>query len=623
MPGGFLGVEVFFVISGFLITSILVTDQRCNGSVSLIEFWKRRALRLLPALIALLVVALAYSAVFLPSEVASLREDTWAAFAYVSNWHLIIDQQSYFETFERPSPLRHLWSLAVEEQFYLVWPLLFAVFFGRLKSEVAAPILLAGAAMSAILMAVLYDPSTDPSRVYYGTDTRIGGLLIGAALAFLWIPGRIPAEVLRATSRTIDLFGAIGLIVVGTMLFSVEETSPFLYRGGFTLTALATAAAIAACVHPASSLGAFLGRQPLRYVGQRSYSIYLWHWPVFVLTRPDVDVALDGIALLVVRFAITFVLAEVSYRLIETPVRTGALGRWWAAARVRYALQGLRPSLRPAGSGIFAVSVGAVLGLAVMSADAPGPPSYLSVTDYQSTTWSRPVAATNQPAATDPGSPSPTQTLISVTSPASTMAPTQPPITAAPTNPPPAEPTAAPIGSSAGSEVAIGVPTSPQPAVLVTGARVFAIGDSVMLGAIGQMQGNIPNLEIDAEVGRQVSSGIEILRNRRDAGLLGDVVVVHLGNNGTFSGDQFDEMMQVLAGVPRVVFVSVKVPRDWEPANNGVIANGVPRYPNAVMVDWHGASADHSELFWDDGIHLRPEGASQFASLVAAPVNAP
>lgn len=143
-----------------------------------------------------------------------------------------------------------------------------------------------------------------------------------------------------------------------------------------------------------------------------------------------------------------------------------------------------------------------------------------------------------------------------------------------------------------------------------------------MLGAIGQMQGSIANLEIDAEVGRQVSSGIEVLRARRDAGLLGDVVIVHLGNNGTFTGTQFDEMMQVLAGVPRVVVISVKVPRDWEPGNNGVIVEGAARYPNAVLADWHAASADHSELFWDDGIHLRPEGALQFARLVAAPVNA-
>jgi hypothetical protein len=144
-----------------------------------------------------------------------------------------------------------------------------------------------------------------------------------------------------------------------------------------------------------------------------------------------------------------------------------------------------------------------------------------------------------------------------------------------------------------------------------------------MLGAIVQMQGTIANLEIDAEVGRQVSSGIDVLRWRRDAGLLGDVVVIHLGNNGTFTSGQFDEIMQVLSGVPRVVFVSVKVPRDWEGGNNAVIADGVSRYPNAVLVDWHSASVGHSELFWDDGIHLRPEGASQFANMVAAPVNAP
>ena len=192
IPGGFLGVEVFFVISGYLITALLLTEWCQRGRVDLRSFWMRRARRLLPALYLLLVATLAYAVVFLPGEVARLRGDALAAFGYVTNWYLIFGQESYFETVGQPSLLKHLWSLAVEEQFYLFWPLVFAVGMGvgamRLRWRVLT-VTLVGAVASAVTMAILYVPGVDPSRIYYGTDTRATGLLFGAALAFLWMPG--------------------------------------------------------------------------------------------------------------------------------------------------------------------------------------------------------------------------------------------------------------------------------------------------------------------------------------------------------------------------------------------------------------------------------------------------
>jgi peptidoglycan/LPS O-acetylase OafA/YrhL len=190
IPGGFLGVEVFFVISGYLITALLLAEWRVRGRVDLKAFWLRRARRLLPALYLLLVVTLAYAVAFLPGEVAGLRGDALAAFGYVTNWYLVFGQESYFEAVGRPSLLKHLWSLAVEEQFYLLWPLAFAVGMGvgatRLRRRRVVTVALAGAGASVVAMAVLYVPGVDPSRIYYGTDTRATGLLFGAALAFLW-----------------------------------------------------------------------------------------------------------------------------------------------------------------------------------------------------------------------------------------------------------------------------------------------------------------------------------------------------------------------------------------------------------------------------------------------------
>lgn len=288
IPGGFLGVEVFFVISGYLITSLLLAEWRQRGRIDLAGFWLRRARRLLPALYLLLAVTLAFAVVFLPEEVARLRGDAIAAFGYVTNWYLVLGQESYFETVGRPSLLQHLWSLAIEEQFYVLWPLLFAagISFGikrwrRRRLLLAA---LVGAASSVLLMALLYRPDLDPSRLYYGTDTRAAGLLIGAALAFVRAPGRVPdsdrMDRLAAARHSWPrnnrwlgwlrrrwrwtaplLLDVVGLVALGGLVWfclRLDESQSFLYLGGFALVALTTAVLIMVVVHPRARLGAGL-----------------------------------------------------------------------------------------------------------------------------------------------------------------------------------------------------------------------------------------------------------------------------------------------------------------------------------------------------------------------------
>src|ERR687890_608892 len=267
LPGGFLGVEVFFVVSGYLITALLLAEWRKSGRVSLKDFWLRRARRLLPALYVLLGGTLAYSVGFLPGEVAGLRADAIAALGYVTNWFLILGQESYFEAVGRPSLLQHLWSLAVEGQFYLIWPIVLAVGLGvgtaRRRHRLVLSLVLFGALASAVTMALLYVPGVDPSRIYYGTDTRATGLLCGAALAFLWSPGDKyrPSEtrhhrlMLPGRSRfrrrwgwtaplLLDVvsFAALGALV--WFCLNLGEFQPFLYCGGLALVGVATTAAV-------------------------------------------------------------------------------------------------------------------------------------------------------------------------------------------------------------------------------------------------------------------------------------------------------------------------------------------------------------------------------------------
>lgn len=634
LPGGFLGVEVFFVISGYLITGLLLAEWRVRRRIDFKAFWLRRARRLLPAVFALIVTVLAVAVVWLPGEVAGLRGDALASAGYVTNWYLILGQKSYFETVGRPSLLQHLWSLAVEEQFYLIWPLLLAGmmrFWTRRRTIVAIGL---GAAASTLLMAALYQPDLDPSRVYYGSDTRAAGLLIGAVLAFLWIPGQTPGgrqapARARDQGRALDLLGVLAFGVLAWCCAGFDEYQPRLYQGGFALVALATAVLIVTAVDSRTRLvSRLLGCAPLRWIGLRSYGIYLWHWPVFMLTRPQLDVALDGWQLLAMRVAATLVLAELSYRMVEMPVRRGALDRILRGRPAPRRLQRPLSTLRPAAAALPLLLLGVMLGVHVVSAEPPPVPEYLAVAEIDigipegplPAPSPAPATATLGPPATAtaqvmPAAPVPAATATAPAAPAQGQSATQP-LTVTP------GPAAPPLSLTAEPGEDAEWRAHAAMATAVAG-HVTAVGDSVMLATVVDLQKALGDVEVSAKLGRAVSAGITLLRERRDARQLGQIVVVHLGNNGPFSAKQFDELMQVLSGAKRVVIVNNKVPRTWEERNNSVLADGVRRYPNAVLVDWHGASAGRPDFFWSDGMHLRPEGARVYASLVAACVNAP
>ena len=609
LPGGYLGVEIFFVISGYLITALLLTEWRRLGRVDLKGFWIRRARRLLPALYLLLALTLAYAVVFLPGEVAGLRDDAIAALGYVTNWYLVLGHESYFEAIGRPSLLKHLWSLAVEEQFYLLWPPVLALGLSlgaqRWRQRRVLFVALSGAVASALLMVILYRPEADPSRVYFGTDTRATGLLMGAALAFVWRPwperGGSGAARYLLNHRTLwsrlrrrwgwtvplllDVAGLAALLALIAFCLRLGEYQPFLYRGGLVSVVVATTVVIMACVHPHARLGKYLlGRRPLRWLGVRSYGIYLWHWPVFMVTRPHLDVALEGLPLLALRLAVTLALADLSYRYVETPIRKGALERAWLALREARGLRRRELSIVWAGAAVPVVTFCAVLGVAVARAQPPEPPSSLSSVKA---IHSGGALDTSGAGATAETTPSHAGIVQKARAPGEAAA---------------AKDKTALAGATAGAPV----------------GSVSAIGDSVMLGAADRLYRDIDNLTVmDAQVGLQASAAIDILRSRRASGQLGDVVIVHIGNNGIFTAGQFDEMMRVLAGVRRVVFVNVNVPRAWEGPNNEVLAQGARRYPNAVLVDWYSASVYHPEFFVNDGVHLRMEGQRVYADLIS------
>jgi peptidoglycan/LPS O-acetylase OafA/YrhL len=321
--GGFLGVDAFFVLSGYLITSLLVAEWRRMGTISLRTFWARRARRLLPAILLVVAAVTIYWAFFGPAaQRPALRFDALATLGYVANWRFIFSKAAYFAPFSASSPLRHLWSLAVEEQFYLVWPVLVLLVLRRWSVRALAVVTALLAAASVVVMVAVYKPGS-VSRAYYGTDARAHVLLIGALLA-LAVPHLLTRPAWR---RAVGGLGVAGAAYVMWAFIEINGQGSFLYHGGSLLFAVAAAGVLAtAVVVREGAVARVLALRPLRAVGRVSYGLYLWHWPVF-LAVTHARTGLDDAPLLVARVAITALLTVLSYELVERPVRRGALGR--------------------------------------------------------------------------------------------------------------------------------------------------------------------------------------------------------------------------------------------------------------------------------------------------------
>ncbi len=369
--GGYLGVEVFFVVSGYLITLLALDEHRRLGFMDRLAFWGRRARRLLPAVVVLVVAVLAYTALVLGrDELHRFRGDGIASLLYVQNWHSIIAHQPYFAFFGRPSPLRHLWSLAIEEQFYLLWPLVLPFSLRRFGRPATAVLTLLGALGSVAAMTSLADIAA-PERAYYGTDTRAFGILFGCALAFAWQPQRFRPDIARAPRRALAVAGTAAIVVLGWQFAHRYEYDPWTYPWGFVVVDLCTVVLIVASTHPGSPLRHRIGSRPLAAIGRRSYSLYLWHWPVIVFTRPGLDWPWRGSVAIAGQLLLTVALAEVSYRWIEQPFRDGR-----ARAQIARVIGGIRTERRSA------ILVGAltvlVLGIVGALAVVPAPDQTLT-----------------------------------------------------------------------------------------------------------------------------------------------------------------------------------------------------------------------------------------------------
>ena len=340
IPGGFLGVDLFFVISGYVITRLLLDSIQERGGLDLRDFYMARIRRLLPPLLFMIVVTSIVVGIWAPDTTKKFLTDAPFSIFGGMNWWLVFNQQDYFESSGRPPLLQHTWSLAVEAQFYLLWPLILLVvlkYFGKRVIPAAALTIAAISGVALMLVSFQLDAtnSSKVSHIYFGTDTHSIGLFLGAALAVSWIPQNFNLQVTRRAQDFIDGIGVFGFIGILATFALIDESKPTLYRIAFPLAGIFGTAILISIVHPASRFAPLLRNKVLLWIGERSYAIYLWHWVIFQISRPQVDLDGENWALFSLRILLVLAMADISLRLVELPIRSGAVAYWFGGMRYR------------------------------------------------------------------------------------------------------------------------------------------------------------------------------------------------------------------------------------------------------------------------------------------------
>jgi peptidoglycan/LPS O-acetylase OafA/YrhL len=374
IPGGFLGVDLFFVISGYVITRLLLDSIQRSGGLDLRAFYIARVRRLLPPLVFMIITTTVVVGLWAPDTMRRFLGDTPFALFGGMNWWLVFRHTDYFEAIGRPPLLQHTWSLGVEAQFYLLWPLILLLvlkYFGKNKIPGAALLIAAFSGIALLVVSLQVDAASasQVSHVYFGTDTHSVGLFLGAALAVSWIPQNLQETVSKKAQDFIDGIGVVGLLGIIACFLFVDETDPTLYKLAFPLAGIFGCAIITSIVHPASRFAPILSSKPFVWIGERSYAIYLWHWVVFQVTRPNYDLEGSEWALYALRILIVFALADISLRLVELPVRTGLIDYWFKGMKYRTKRVQLR---QKAGVILLVLSVATLTATAATSAIAKG-----------------------------------------------------------------------------------------------------------------------------------------------------------------------------------------------------------------------------------------------------------
>ncbi len=597
LPSGLLGVTIFFVLSGYLITGILIREWHKTKSINLPKFWLHRIRRLFPAIVCVIAVSLVLCAFLAPDMLTKLRRDLFAALFWFTNWWYIFQDVSYFDAMGAPSPVTHFWSLAIEEQFYLIWPPVLLLLFRKgFKKRTIQWGIVAAALISVVLMMVLYVPEGDPSRVYYGTDTRVFSLLIGAWFAFVFPPKRLCGEgkhgLPEATRRIVGIVGIVALVGLICLMVFVNAYSPFMYYGGILLTSVLTALMIMAIVNPETALARVFSFAPIVYIGKISYGIYLWHYPLLLLMNDFNSTEATHPLMYALQMVVIVIVSMISYHFVEQPIRQGCLGRIFGEVASRATTWGevIRTHIIQ-----IVLSAALIIGAVVACIVVPDTTTQEGLKLDSGVVIPEGALEEVQPAVINDGVFSSfagegimdREDLLSVLG---------------------HNPILTSLSDASLKQLADTQGTSAEAKAHAT--RFIMIGDSISANFSEEGYGGFseffPNAILDAKANRRVGAGAEVYDSYVEQGWDGPVVIVSLSTNGKVTQEALDAFINDIPEGKAIFVVNARAAGDTDEASNEAIEHVVANHGNVSLIDWFSTSAGKDEYFDGDGTHLTP-----------------
>ncbi len=566
--GGFLGVDIFFVISGYLITDKVLSIQKNNKGFKLKDFLISRIRRLFPAAFVMIITTFIWVILFKPNLLKNIIGDGIASIFYVSNWWFIFHKLSYFDSFGSPSPFKNLWSLSLEVQFYIVWPIILIIGYKLFKKRDKLDKSVFGLALiSAMLMGILYKPGMDPSRIYYGTDTRAFELLIGSWLAIIcpmkiFIDrGSFSKKKSNRQKNMLNIIATVSLTIFILCVVFVNEYNIFLYRGGLFLISLNAAILIVCVCNPTSYLRHIFSWKPLTWIGERSYGIYLWHYPIIVLSTPVYEIGNPSYLRVGLQLIITLIVADFSYNYIEMPIRKYGVKEFIKNMKLASITNRKKSYLvRRASVAII------ILIIMIMTININNVLVVKGKTEISEITETE-VVLSNKEEISD--------------------------------------------------TYDLEVNSSPENNFY---EEILAIGDSIMLDITSALNDKYDNITIDGKVGRQMREANDLVNTYAEFNNPNKAVIIELGANGHFTDKEIDNLLDSFSAA-NVYLVNVRVPRAWERDVNKTLKRKAEERDNVTLIDWYSTAIEHPEFFTEDGVHLESEGIEALVSIIDTALN--
>ena len=574
LPGGFLGVDLFFVLSGYLISSLIIKEFRKTGTVNLYNFYIRRARRLLPAVYFMITVGLVVMVLF--NEVLLHKSHLDAIFGYIysSNWWYIFHKLDYFDSFGAQSPFKHLWSLAIEEQFYMIFPLLFLLVNRKKKSKDGTYKLnknflyvVLGLILVSLIAHILLFDINNISRIYFGTDTRAFSLLVGVVGAILYPMERLHAKVTPQQNMLYSVVSLVSIATLITVMIYTSEYNTLLYRGGFLLVAILGLIVIISSGKQHTLMSRLLSFKPVVFIGKISYSLYLWHFPVLVLTTPVSEIGNPNIFFVILRIVLTFAVAIVSYVFVETPIRKLGFKNY-----INVIFKKLKK--RPGKSRkVYAGIVGLVSVLFLMGIFGKSVP-------FISTAFVKEMESNKETQFVNNGNNKDNNQE-----------------------------------KSSDSNKDNKVNKEDKKNSDKKYSSVLVMGDSLTVDIGEKFQGLYPGAVIDGKIGRQLYVAVEEAKSYSKYNNENSAIIFQLGTNGPFTESQIEELVKEFDKAD-IYFVNIKVPRAWEKTVNAALKETQEKHSNVKIIDWYSVANSSKDLFEPDRVHLNQTGIAEMVTLI-------